>query len=349
MTAVIRACGRLALAVLAVSVAGCTAPGGHITSTPSPPARVVTSLGRPGSLATGPDGQLYIADDASNRILMALPGGGFRVVAGTGRAGFSGDGGPATGAALDDPGGMAVTRSGALYFADTGNNRIRAISPDGIISTVAGNGHWGNWVAGGTPALRASLGGPADVAFAPGGALYIADAGVSEILELTLAGRLRVVAGIPTEAGRPEAGRQATQTPADGPDGLAFDHAGNLYVAGENTKALFVISPSGRVSLPIGPDGFYPRGNGGLVTTPDGGILAMNTQQVDQLTSRGARVLYNLTAYRHLGVTGFLPEGIAIAPDGGIYLDTWSGNGWADKTALIEIRRNGTASVIWAS
>ena len=332
------------MAVLAICLAGCAAPGGQASA-----ARVVTSLEQPGSLAAGPGGQLYIADDATNQILTALPGGGFRVIAGNGKAGFSGDGGPAIDAALNDPGGMAVTRSGTLYFADSGNNRIRAISPDGIISTVAGNGHWGNWVASGTPALRASLGGPADVAFAPDGALYIADAGVSEILELTPAGRLRTVAGTPTLAGLPEAGLQATQTPADGPDGLAFDGAGNLYVAGENTKALFVISPDGRVSLPIGPDGFYPRGNGGLVTAPDGAVLAMNTQQVERLTPRGAQVLYNLPAFRHLGVTGFLPDGIAVAPDGVLYLDTWSGNGWADKTALIEIRPDGAASVIWES
>jgi len=357
MAAAVAASGRLVLAVLAVSLAGCAAPSGHAkpahtvaataTAAPVPSARVVTSLERPGSLAVGPGGQLYIADDARNQILMALPGGGFRVVAGNGKAGFSGDGGPATLAALNDPGGMAVTRSGTLYVADTGNNRIRAISPSGIISTVAGNGRYGNWVTSGTPALRASLGGPADVAFAPDGALYIADAGVSEILELTPAGRLLVVAGIPTEAGLPTAGLQATQTPADGPDGLAFDRAGNLYVAGENTKALFMISPGGRVSLPIGSDGFYPRGNGGLVTAPDGTVLAMNAQQVERITPHGAQVLYNLPAYQHLGVTGFLPDGIAVAPDRDIFLDTWYGNGWADKTALIEIRTTGTASVIW--
>jgi sugar lactone lactonase YvrE len=353
MAATIGAGGRRAtvlavLALLAASLAGCTsAPPGH--PSPARPSRVVTSLERPTSLATGPAGQLYIADDARNQILVALPGGRFRVIAGNGQAGFSGDGGPAVDATLNDPGGMAVTRSGALYFADTGNNRIRVISPGGIISTVAGNGRWGNWVANGTSALRASLGGPADVAFAPDGALYIADSGVSEILELTRAGRLRLVAGIPTEAGLPQAGLQATRTPADGANGLAFDRAGDLFVAGRNTKALFMISPSGRVSLPIGAAGFYPRGDGGLVTGPDGSVLAMNTQQVDRLTSHGVDVLYNVPAYPRIGVTGFLPDGIAVAPDGALYLDTWSGNGWAAKTALIEIGSAGTVSVLWAS
>jgi trimeric autotransporter adhesin len=276
MATALAARGRLVLAVLAVSVAGCGAPAGHgtpahtvsaaATAGPRRSAGVVTSLGRPGSLAIGPGGQLCIADDARNQILMALPGGRFRVVAGNGRVGFSGDGGPAAGAALNDPGGMAVTRSGTLYVADTGNNRIRAISPAGIMSTVAGSGRSGNWVASGTPALRASLADPADVVIAPGGDLYIA--GLSEVLKLTPARRLLVVAGIPDGEGIPTAGLQATRTSADGPDGLAFDRAGDLFVAGFDTKTLFMISPGGRVSLPIGPDGFYSRGNGGLVIAP---------------------------------------------------------------------------------
>jgi hypothetical protein len=351
MATALAARGRLVLAALAVSVAGCGAPAHTVPATATagaaPSAGVVTSLKRPGSLATGPGGQLYIADDARNQILITLPGGGFRVVAGNGRAGFSGDGGPAVDAELNDPAGMAVTRSGTLYVADTGNNRIRAISPDGIISTVAGNGRPGNWIASGTPALRASLADPADVVIGPNGDQYIA--GLSEILKLTPAGRLIVAAGIPTGAGIPTAGLQATRTSADGPDGLAFDRAGDLFVAGFDTKTLFMISPGGRVSLPIGPDGFYPRGDGGLVTAPDGSVLAMNTQQLDRLSTHGRQVLYDLPAHPRLAIAGFLPNGIAVAPDGGIYLDTSPWNGWADKTALIEIRPDGTARVIWES
>ncbi len=357
MTAAIRTTGRLALAVAAASLAGCAASASPATSAASPTAtaglprhsRVVSSLERPGSLAIGPGGRLYIADDARNQILMALPGGGFRVVAGTGRAGFSGDGGAATDAELNDPGGMTFTSSGALYVADSGNNRIRVISPDGIITTVAGDGRWGRWVPSGTLALQASLANPADVEIGPDGDLYIADSGVSEVLKLTPAGQLLVVAGTPGEAGLPEAGLAATRTPADGPDGLAFDRDGNLYVAGENTKALFMVAPDGRVSLPIGNQGFYPRGDGGLATAPGGGVLAMNTQQVDQITAHGLKVLYSLPVRPRLGITGFLPDGIAVARDGDIYLDTWSGNGWADKTAVIEIRATGTATVIWES
>ncbi len=108
----------------------------------------------PESLAIGPDGGLYIADGGRDQIL-ELRHGTFRVVVGTGKVGFTGDGGPATEAAINSPGGMTF-RNGTLYFADSANGRIRAVSPAGIITTVAGDGQTG-WVADGTPALAAAL------------------------------------------------------------------------------------------------------------------------------------------------------------------------------------------------
>src|SRR5262245_59440019 len=133
----------LTLAALALAITGCASAASHApharapattaaapaaTAPPAtPPARVVTHLERPGALAAGPGGQLYLSDDGLNEILRVLPGGRFQVIAGNGKAGFSGDGGPAASASLNDPGGIAVARSGRLYFADTGNNRIRAV------------------------------------------------------------------------------------------------------------------------------------------------------------------------------------------------------------------------------
>ncbi len=82
---------------------------------------------RPEALALAPGGDLYIADDIRNQVLERLPDGRFRVVAGNGTTGYSGDGGPATEAEIDDPGGMAVSSDGTLYFADSGNDRVRAV------------------------------------------------------------------------------------------------------------------------------------------------------------------------------------------------------------------------------
>lgn len=179
-----------------------TAPQAHS----SDHGRVLKRLIRPRALAVGPDGQLYIADDGRDQILQALPGGRFKVIAGNGKPGYSGDGGPAISASLNKPGGMTVTSNGTIYFADTGNNRVRAISASGRITTIAGSGRYGSWVAGGIPALAASLRDPADVAVSPGGCLYIADESTSEILRLDAAGRLVHVAGIRGAPGIPGPG-----------------------------------------------------------------------------------------------------------------------------------------------
>ena len=120
---------------------------------------------RPSSLAIGPNGNVYIADDIRNQILERLPDGRFRVVVGNGTKGYSGDGGSATEAEIDDPGGMAVSSDGTLYFADSGNDRVRAVSPTGVITTVVGDGQNSPWVPDGTPALDAALAVPTAVTF----------------------------------------------------------------------------------------------------------------------------------------------------------------------------------------
>jgi sugar lactone lactonase YvrE len=333
--------------------AGPKCPAAAAVYTGSAPGRdssgIVTRLVRPGALAVGPHGQVYVADDGLNQILQVLPGSRFKIIAGNGRRGYSGDGGPAVAAALNDPGGMAVTRSGTIYFADTGNNRVRAVRPSGTITTVAGTGRYGTWVASGSAALRTSLGGPADVAVSPGGCLYIADEGASEILRLGPSGRLTRVAGLRGVAGVMGVGHLAANAAVDGPNGLAFDRVGDLYIAGANTKQLLMITAGGRMRLPIGQTGFYPRGPGGLAAGP-AGVIAMNGQRVQEITDRGLRTLLDFSRDQTAGISGFLPNGIAVSPGGIIYIDTDAGNGYAAKSTLIEIRpwRAGPG-VLWQS
>ena len=308
--------------------------------------KIVTRLVRPGALAVGPHGQVYVADDGLNQILQALPGGRFRVIAGNGRRGYSGDGWPAVGASLNAPGGMTVTPNGTIYVADTGNNVVRAVWPSGMITTVAGTGRYGAWTAGGSAAPRTSLGGPADVTVSPGGCLYIADEGASEILRIGPSGRLARVAGIRGTGGVTGIGHLAAKASVDGPDGLAFGQAGELYVAGSSTKELLMITAGGRMRLPVGHTGFYPRGAGGLAAGP-AGVIAMNGQRVQQITHRGLRTLLDFSRDHPAGISGFLPDGIAVGPGGVIYLDTDAGNGYAARTALIEVRPGGQVRVLW--
>jgi hypothetical protein len=143
----------------------------------------------PGYLAFDAAENLYIADRApipASSLYAAGPGGGCRIVryardgmisviAGTGVCGFSGDGGPATAAKLDDPNGIAFDSSGNLYFADSNNHRIRRIDRHGTITTVAGTGTAGYGGDGG-PGTKAMLESPFGIAMAPGNLLYISDA-----------------------------------------------------------------------------------------------------------------------------------------------------------------------------
>ncbi|HEY1734100.1 MAG TPA: hypothetical protein VGG23_06595, partial [Acidimicrobiales bacterium] len=352
------------VAIVAVVVATVTtALAGESRSTPLPhprlpagrPAPVVSAAGTqpkaPGSLAVGPGGVLYVADDTRHQILERLPNGRFRIVAGNGTAGFSGDGGPAVDAEIDDPGGMAVATDGTLYFADVANARVRAVSSAGIITTVAGNGRQG-WVADGTPAVDARLLDPTAVTFSPSGQLYIADG--EQVLVLDADGTLTSVLGNQSpEGGLVGVGGPATDASADGAEGLAFDAAGDLFVFGFGTKSILMVDPRGMLTSP--PGGIYPRGYGSLVSAPDGTVLAMGELSIVRLSATGEQTLATFThrldgADGFLGVRNFSPAGIATAPDGTIYVDTNPDGGFADTSAIAAIAAiapSGRPSLLW--
>jgi len=185
-----------------------------------------------GGLAFGPNGALYIADSAANLVYRFTRGEDrARVVAGTGVAGFSGDRGPATGAMLYRPSGLAVDRHGSLYLADRGNNRIRKVDPYGIITTVAGGGgkYYGDSGDNGL-AIKARLSFPAGVAVAQDGTIYIADTGNNRIREVTPAGTIVALAGTGTAGFDGDEGA-AISAELAAPQGIALDGKGDLFVA----------------------------------------------------------------------------------------------------------------------
>ena len=203
-------------------------------------------LSWPKDIALDAVGNLYIADTGNNRIRMVTSAGEITTIAGTGApgyngAGYGGDGGPAVGANLNFPSGVAVDPSGNVYIADTYNFRVRKIAPSGIITTLVGNGTQGRSGDGGA-AVEAQLTGPVGLKRDSAGNLYIADG--SSVRMVTPAGIITTVAGtgVPGFSGD---GGPATNARL-GAWGLTFDGAGNLYIADPWLNSVRVLRPVGR-------------------------------------------------------------------------------------------------------
>ena len=165
-------------------------------------------LNSPSGVATDSAGNLYIADTTNHRIRKVAVGSGtISTVAGTGTAGYSGDNGPASGAELHSPAGIALDASGNLYIADQGNGVIRKVTPTGTITTVAGNNETG-FSGDNGPATNATLYEPAGVAVDSAGNLYIADTGNNRIREVNTSGVITTIGSTKPTAATPPATRQ---------------------------------------------------------------------------------------------------------------------------------------------
>ena len=174
------------------------------------------SLESPKGLALDSSGNLYIADFQNSRVRRVSPAGIISTVAGNGKDGYSGDGGPAIFAQLQQPASVTLDVSGNLFIADWNNNRIRKVNPTGMISTIAGDGAPG-YSGDGGPAVSARLRQPESVVTDTSGNLCIADSGNHCIRIVDTAGKISTVAGLPTSLRFPR--------------GVALDAWGNLYIA----------------------------------------------------------------------------------------------------------------------
>lgn len=159
-------------------------------------------------------------------------------VAGTGTTGFSGDGGPATAATMNQPARIVIDAAGNKYFTDAANSRVRKINTAGIISTYAGNGVSGYGGDGG-PATAAQLNTPIGLALDAAGNLFVADQGNYRIRKITTAGVISTVAGNGSPGYYGEGG-PATVAAIGQVGAVAFDAAGNMYIVGMNNRLLRV-------------------------------------------------------------------------------------------------------------
>jgi sugar lactone lactonase YvrE len=217
------------------TVAGTGSPGYSGDGGAATNANLFSPLG----VALDATGNLYIADSRNNRVRKVDTNGLITTVAGTNSPGYSGDGGPAASANLNNPQGVALDAMGKLYIGDASNNRIRRVDPYGIITTVAGTGSSGYSGDGGA-VTNANLSNPQGVALDAMGNLYVADASNNRIRRVDTSGIIATVAG----GGGGGDGGAATSARLIAPHSVALDGAGNLYIADSGNHRIRKVPPS---------------------------------------------------------------------------------------------------------
>src|SRR3954447_14306787 len=234
------------LFVALVALAGLGVPAGASAAVPAPTLGLLAGTGVPGYLGDGgpaAGAQLYqamgvavdpagdvLTADLSNRIRKITPDGIITTVAGSGIAGFAGDGGPATNAQLNHPTGVVVDAGGAILIADQHNYRVRRVDPGGTITTVAGTGLAGYGGGDGGPATRADLNLPTTLALDAGGGILIAEMAGRRVRRVDPDGTISTVAG-DGAAGYDGDDQPATKASLTTPTGLAVTRAGDVLIA----------------------------------------------------------------------------------------------------------------------
>lgn len=226
-------------------------------------------LHKPNDVAVDGSGNVYIADYFNSRVRKVTPQGIITTIAGNGTQGFNGDGIPASEATVN-PAGLDVDAGGNLFVADFAHNRIRKISPSGVITTVAGNGNYGFSGDGGL-ATSAALHGPYDVAVDKNGNLFIADFVNQRIRKVLPNGVISTIAGT-GESGYSGDGGPARSAKLWLPRSIAVDDGGNVYIADTENDRIRRIDAAGTITTIAGggPFGNDPLGKNVRLDAPTG-------------------------------------------------------------------------------
>ena len=208
------------------------------------------NLNYPYGLAIDTTGNLYVGDQFNNRIRKINSNGFITTVAGNGNAGYTGDGGPATNALLYYPLGAPLDGAGNMFIADSIGNVVRKVDINGMITRVAGSSRIATFAGDGGWATNATFNEPFSSAFDAFGNLYISDNGNNRIRKVDTNGIITTVVGngSATYAGD---GNTATNASINGPQGMAFDAAGNLYIGDWGNHRIRKVNFPGNPTLAI--------------------------------------------------------------------------------------------------
>ncbi|HEY3137628.1 MAG TPA: NHL repeat-containing protein [Blastocatellia bacterium] len=274
------------------------------------------SFSDPFGVAVDKRGNVFVADGGqSNRIRRLTPDGKVETIAGSTEGFADGD---ALQAQFNTPSGIAIDKNGSIIIADTSNNRIRKLSPNGKATTLAGSGAVGQRDGA---AIEAEFDGPIGVAVDKRGNVFVADSYNDRIREITSDGKVVTIAG----TGLPGFTDGNASTAAfNTPSGVAVDERGNIFVADTGNSAVRRITPQGDVSTVIanGQQLSHPVG---IAITHDGFLFVTDTSRVVRIAPDGSAETYAGGAAGFadgLGESARLsgPSGIAIDREGNLFV-----------------------------
>ena len=312
-----------ALSATALAASGGSAVASTAAASPVLQTLTYTATGPGGSLykpvgVSAAGGTVYVSNTGAN-VVATIASGSTTAIAGSLSAfGEHGDGGPATSASLFHPGGTAEDAQGDVFIADSGDNVIREVTPNGVIRRIAGSGIAGLGFAGprrsGFPATLSSLDRPQDVAVNAQGDVYIADTYNNRVVEVTPAGQVFAVAG-DGKAGYAGDGGLAAFAELNQPTGLALDAQGNLYIADSANNVIRRVDTRTGIITTVAGDVAADQASDGLGGFSGDGGPATSAQLND-------------------------PQGVAVDGAGDLFIaDTFN-------NAIREVTPNGTISTV---
>jgi sugar lactone lactonase YvrE len=226
---------------------------------------ISAQLNFPVGVTVDHSGNVYIADHFNNAIRKVSVSGILTTVAGTGMSGYSGDGGLAVAAELQNPFDVTIDNTGNIFIADAMNNRIRKVNSSGLITTIAGNGSIG-YTGDGVAATTVALNRPNKVITDNFGNVYISDCFNHRVRKVSPSGIITTIAGNGT-SGFGGDGGDATAAQLNQPSGLAIDNAGNIYIADAYNNRIRKVAVNGLISTVAGTGISGYSGDGGAATS----------------------------------------------------------------------------------